>query len=384
MRQGQRQGTAGRHRVWMAMAMAIGLGMLSSTVQAQSAGASGSSVTIYGFLKADVEHVRASGGGAPSLSVNRLSNNLSVLGFRSKEDLGGGNSVWAQFETNVRVDNGEGPWGGRNTAIGLASATAGQIVLGQWESPLRFVSVYAIDPFTAGIFASNSIMGNGFATGANGVSPTSFDRRQPNLVQYWSPNWKNFEVRLAYAMPEEKTDEKSPSMWSGLVTYKSGPLFAAWGYEQHRSYFYDGSKDDAHRIALAYSFGPTRLRGSVERLSYEPERGQSLTRNALQVAVTHQITPQHEVMASYVRAQSPKGNTTKVVGGIGLPGTDASANQVSLGYVYRMSKRTDLWASYTKITNGATSNYNLSANSIPGMKPGQDPSGMGLGVTHRF
>lgn len=82
MRQGQGQGTAGRHRVWMAMA--IGLGMLSSTVQAQGAGASGSSVTIYGFLKADVEHVRASGGGAPSLSVNRLSNNLSVLGFRSK------------------------------------------------------------------------------------------------------------------------------------------------------------------------------------------------------------------------------------------------------------------------------------------------------------
>ncbi|MDR2334327.1 MAG: porin [Burkholderiaceae bacterium] len=343
----------------------------------------GDSVTIYGFLKADVEHVRASGGGAPSLSTNRLSNNLSVLGFRAKEDLGGGTSVWAQFETNVRVDNGEGPWGGRNTAIGL-STRAGQVVMGQWEAPLRFVSVYAIDPFTAGIFASNSIMGNGFATGANAVSPTSFDRRQPNLLQYWSPNLNGFEFRLAYAMPEERTADKNPSMFGGLVTYKNGPLYAAWGYEQHRSYFYGGSNDDAHRIAAAYSFGATRLRGSFERLSYEPERGQSLTRNAWQIAVTHQITPQHEVMASYVRAQSPRGNTTKALGGIGIPGTDADASQVSLGYVYRMSKRTDLWAAYTKITNGATSNYNLSANSIAGMKPGQDPSGIGLGITHKF
>ncbi|QIL73848.1 porin (plasmid) [Diaphorobacter sp. HDW4B] len=369
-----------RNRFWLRATALAALAPVMALAQTNV----GDPVTIYGFVKADVEHVRASGGGAPSLSVNRLSNNLSVLGFRMKEDLGAGLGVWAQIETNVRMDNGDGPWGGRNTAIGLSSSSAGQIVMGQWEAPLRFVSVYAIDPFTAGIFASNSIMGNGFATGANGVSPTSFDRRQPNLLQYWSPNLANFEFRLAYAMPEEKTEDKSPSMWGGLVIYRNGPLYAAWGYEQHRSYFYNGSKDDAHRIGVAYSFGPTRVRGSFERLSYEPERGQSLTRNAWQLAVSHQFTPQHEVMASYVRAQSPHGNTKKSVGGIGIPGTDAGANQVSLGYTYHMSKRTDLWTAYTRITNGATSNYNLSANSIGGMKPGQDPSGFGVGITHKF
>ena len=62
---------------------------------------------------------------------------------------------------------------GGNTAVGLATPL-GELVLGQWEAPLRFTSVYAIDPFTAGIFASNSIMGNGFAafpvlTGGVGV-----------------------------------------------------------------------------------------------------------------------------------------------------------------------------------------------------------------------
>ena len=215
------------NRFWLRAAALAALSPVMALAQTNV----GDTVTIYGFVKADVEHVRASGGGAPSLSMNRLSNNLSVLGFRMKEDLGAGLGVWAQIETNVRVDNGDGPWGGRNTAIGLSSASAGQIVMGQWEAPLRFVSVYAIDPFTAGIFASNSIMGNGFATGANGVSPTSFDRRQPNLLQYWSPNLSNFEFRLAYAMPEEKTEDKSPNMWGGLVTYRNGPL-----YESPRKY----------------------------------------------------------------------------------------------------------------------------------------------------
>ncbi len=358
---------------------AVGGIALPLSALAQSAGSD--SVTIYGFLKADVERVSVSG--APGMSMSRLSNNLSVLGFRVREDLGGGMAAWAQIETNVRVDTGEGPWGGRNTAVGL-STPMGDVVLGQWEAPLRFASVYAIDPFTAGIFASNSIMGNGFATAGNGQAPASFDRRQPNLVQYWSPNMGAWSFRLAYAMPEEKTAQSSPDMLSGLLSYKDGPLYAAWGYELHRSYFSAGSRDDAHRLALAYSFGPTRVRGSWERLSYEPAPGQTLQRSAWQVAVTHQIGDRQELALSYVKANSARGNTTKQVGGIGIPGTDSGANQISLGYTYRLSKRTDLWAAYTRIQNGATAVYNLSANGISGLKPGQDPSGVGLGVTHRF
>ncbi|MBS0505903.1 MAG: porin [Proteobacteria bacterium] len=364
------------------LAVALG-GLAPFAVQAQANGNGGNSLNIYGFLKVDVEHVRAAGGGAPALSQNRLSNNLSVLGFRVREDLGGGMAVWAQIETNVRVDTGDGPWGGRNTGIGLVTP-AGQLVLGQWEAPLRFTSVYAIDPFTAGIFASNSIMGNGFATATNAQSPASFDRRQPNLVQYWSPNLGGWALRLAYAMPEEKTATSSPDMFGSLVTYNNGPLYATWGYEQHRSYFYAGSRDEAHRLAAAYSFGPTRLRASWERLSYQPAAGQSLKRNAWQLAVTHDLGEQHQLQASYVRAGSASGNATKQLGGIGIPGTDSGASQVSLGYTYRLSKRTDLWGAYTRIANGATAAYNLSANSIPGMKPGQSPSGVGLGITHRF
>lgn len=361
----------------------IGLGALSLSAAALALSTSAQAqVTIYGFLKVDAEHVSASGAGGGVAGAKRLSNNLSVLGFRAREDLGGGLSAWAQIETNVKVDTGDGPWGGRNTAVGL-KGPYGELILGQWETPLRFVSVYAIDPFTAGIFASNTIIGNGFATAANGLAPQSFDRRQPNLIQYHSPVVEGFAARLAYAPSEEKTDKLAPDMFSGLVTYNRGPLYAAYGYEQHRDYFSAGSKDTAHRIGLAYSIGDTRLRFAWERLRYEPAAAKHLSREAWQLAATHTIG-QGQLRASLVKAQASRGTATAAIGGIAAPGTDSAATQVSLGYGYNLSKRTELWAAYTKINNGAAALYNLSANGIAGLKAGQDPSGLGLGITHKF
>jgi predicted porin len=362
----------------LAVATALGLAM-PVLAQAQS-----SNVSIYGFIKADVEHVSASGENAPPGQM-RVSNNLSVLGFRSTEDLGGGLSAFAQIETNVKIDTGDGPFGGRNTAIGLRGGL-GEVLLGQWESPLRFVSVYAVDPFTAGIFASNSIMGNGFATAANGVAPASFDRRQPNLIQYALPERSGFGGRLAYAPSEEKTATRAPDFLSGMLKYEQGPLFLAYGFEQHREYFAAGTRDMAHRIGAAYSFGPTRLRFSWERLRYEPTASSNLTRDALQLAATHEIGAA-TLRASYVRAGRTKGNASVASAallGLGAPGTDSGARQLSLGYGYALSKRTELWGAYTRVSNGATASYNLSANSLPGLRAGQSPSGLGLGITHKF
>ncbi|MDC6168631.1 porin [Paucibacter sp. XJ19-41] len=360
------------------LAALLAVAMLGAS-GAALAQAEGSAVSIYGFLKVDAEIVSGGSNG----SLKRLANNLSVLGFRAREDLGGGLSVWAQIETNVRADTGEGPWGGRNTGIGL-KGSLGELVLGQWETPLRFVSIYAVDPFTAGIFASNRLIGNGFATAANGAAAASFDRRQPNLIQYWSPSIQGFSARLAWAPSEEKTDKTAPELFSGLLSYSQGPLYAAYGYELHREYFGPGSADSAHRFGIAYSFGPTRLRGSWERLRYEPAPGQQLSRNAWQLALTHQLSASGSLRASYVRAGRSSGNASTAIGGIARPGSDSGASQVSLGYGHTLSKRTELWAAYTRISNGADALYNLSANSLAGLQAGQDPQGLGLGITHRF
>lgn len=352
----------------------------SPAIGQTTANAAGTSaVTVYGFLKVNVEQVGASGMSGP---LRRLSNNQSVLGFRAVEALGDGLQAWAQIESNVKVDTGDGPWGGRNTGIGLRGS-AGEILLGQWETPLRFVSVYAIDPFTASIFASNSILGNGFTTAANGVTPASFDRRQPNLIQWSSPVLQGVSARIAYAVPEEKTASTSPDLLSTLLSYQAGPLYLAWGHERHRDYLRADSLDTADRLAAAYSFGPTRLRATWEQLRYQPGPGTQLKRNAWQVAVTHNIGI-GQLRASWVQGEASTGNASKGLGSIGAPGTDSAAHQIALGYGHTLSARTELWGGWTRLSNGANSSYNLSANGIPNLKPGQDPYAWGLGMTHKF
>jgi predicted porin len=58
--------------------------------------------------------------------------------------------------------------------------------------------------------------------------------------------------------------------------------------------------------------------------------------------------------------------------------------QYTVGYGYALSKRSELWAAYTRTRNAARAAYNPSANPIPGMAAGQDPSGAGVGITHKF
>ncbi|MFZ6648054.1 porin [Undibacterium sp. TJN25] len=336
-----------------------------------------SNIGIYGFLKVDAESVSGSSG-----HIGRVSNNLSVLGFRGKEDLGDGMEAFFQLESNVFVDTGTGGEFTRNTGVGLRGRY-GQILGGIWESPYRFVSVYAIDPFTAGIFASNSILGNGFSTAGNGVAPASFDRRQKNLLQYFSPAWNGWNARIATSAREEKTAATNPGLVSALLTYEQGSLYLAYGYEQHTEYFAANTRDAGHKLGAAYNIGNTRLRFAWEKLRYEPTATTHLGRDAWQLAATHEIGV-HIFRASYVRAMNASGNAAAGVGGTGKPGGESGARQYAVGYGYNLSKRTELWAAYTRINNDKYAVYNLSGNPVPGLAAGQDPSGFGLGITHKF
>ncbi|WP_082616144.1 porin [Massilia sp. Root418] len=334
-------------------------------------------VSIYGFLKVNVESVAAGG-----IRQQRISNDLSVLGLRGTEDLGGGLQGFFQIEMPVAVDTGGGGDFTRNTAVGLRGSF-GQVLLGIWESPYRYVSVYAIDPFAAGIFASNAIMGNGFATAANAVAPASFDRRQKNLVQYSTPSYRGWNARVAASAREEKNGAANPGMEAALVTYEDEKLYLAYGAERHRDYFATRGKDTGHKLGLAYSLGGTRLRAAFERLRYAPAPGQHLSRNAWQLAATHNSGP-HIWRASLTRALDTKGNAATGVGGAGKPGPETGAAQYTAGYGYALSRRSELWAAYTRTRNEARAMYNLSANPIPGLAAGQDPSGFGVGITHKF
>jgi len=171
----------------------------------------------------------------------------SNFGIRGTEDLGNGLSAFFQIElaTTIGGPNAFTPASGgtaatyRNTGLGLRSTTWGSYMFGQWDVPFDTVGNNTINGATGGpttnviysILGGNAIAGSsvsgqtfdqmcnaasaavsGAATIAvpgGGVSPMNsaavclnhgmnFSRRQSGQLQWWSPNWNGFEVRVGY------------------------------------------------------------------------------------------------------------------------------------------------------------------------------------------
>lgn len=67
--------------------------------------------------------------------------------------------------------------------------------------------------------------------------------------------------------------------------------------------------------------------------------------------------------------------------------SDFDANQVSVGYDHALSKRTNLYLNYSKLTNKGNSTYfNQDATTLyrTGMVPGYDPTLLTFGIRHTF
>jgi predicted porin len=350
-------------------------------------------VTIYGTLNGDLESVKAEGatGSGTNLPArNRLSSNASNVGFRGSEDLGGGLKVIFQVESSVAFDSAPAgnTFASRNSNVGLTGGF-GTLSYGNWDTPFKIASS-RLDPFgNTGIGGHSSIIGNSQITGPNAPAGNSFSfqRRQNNSVQYWTPNFSGFSSRLAYSANEERTATRNPSLWSFSADYENGPLYVGLSYEEHRDYLAAGTKDKGSKVGAGYTlFGATRVMLAYERLEYEPTTSTNLRRNAWFAAVNHQIG-NHTLRAAYIKADDSTGNATTAVGGAGAPtpvnSGQTGASQWIVGYGYRLSKRTELYALYSRLRNDQAAAYDFSTNAI-GTATGADPTGFGAGIKHTF
>src|SRR5262249_51891851 len=161
-------------------------------------------------------------------------------------------SVFFQVESAVNVDGGGTNIASRNTAVGMETAW-GSWRLGQWDTPYKTVSG-AVDPmYFTGITYTGAIIGTpGFGVGPTTIGApagsgdgrtyaapanASFERRQGNSVQYWSPNVGALVVRLAYSVDENRSSSSpavtrvDPRIFSGSVEYERGMFYAAYAYE---------------------------------------------------------------------------------------------------------------------------------------------------------
>ena len=338
-------------------------------------------VQLYGRLNVALEALHASGGGA---NVQRVSNNRSVLGVRGSEDLGGGWQALFQVEGTLSPDTGAGSIAARDTRVGIAGPW-GTLFAGNWTLPYNSATS-ALDPFYPTTAGYMSLMGNGAGATENNTSNTySFDRRQQNSVHYWTPQWQGWSLRVAHGMAEERPASGAhPALTSASLLYDSGALYASLAHEEHHDYQGRGLSDRGSKLAIAWRVdSATQLAVALESLRYATATG-DLRRHTVYVSATRQFG-RHGLRVGLAHAQSATGNSLETIGTV-RAGAGTGATHATVGYDYQLSKRSSVYAYYTRLANGHNGIAGFAINSV-GRETGTAGatlSGVALGIKHNF
>jgi predicted porin len=335
-----------------------------------------SNVTVYGLV--DVAVVRESGGAAGS--ITKVTSGVgagSRLGFKGTEDLGGGMSALFLLENGFQADTGAMGQGGllfgRQVYVGLQGGF-GMVTLGRQYTP-QYLAVASIDPFGSGYAGDTKNLMT--ATG-NGTS------RMDNTIKYTSPTAAGVVAEVVYAPGEVASDNKAGRQFGGGLTYRAGPLMLRLAYHNRNNDTATLKTTENARNLVAggtYDIGSTRVhfaygvnkginsaipRNTANPFGYATPPVLSTDSRDLLVGLTVPLGV-HTLLASFI----DKNDRTRF---------DQDAHQIALGYKYNLSKRTELYAVYAKISNQHGAGYTV-GSAIEG---GTGDKALDLGIKHAF
>ncbi|MEZ5645039.1 MAG: porin [Burkholderiaceae bacterium] len=303
-----------------------------------------SSVNIYGLVDLSVGTTKAPGGtSTTALSSGKMT--TSYLGFSGSEDLGGGLSAVFRIEGFMRVDSGatgrfdaDTTWS-RTSSVGLSSKTLGTLTLGRNTTSL-FVNTLMYNALGDSFGYSPSIrhyFTSGTVTGDTGWSQS---------LAYSSPTFGGFRGGFAAT---SRTGNGSNVAFN--LNYGEGPFSAGLAAQQVKKDTATTSLDDTRTVQLgmAYDFGAAKVYGqlgTVKNLSTENS---------------------YDIAGLGVRVPLGGGALVAQYGSLS-PDVGADRDTLSVGYVYNLSKRTDVYVV-------------AMSDKVDGLSSG---NGASVGMRHRF
>ncbi|MBI4937284.1 MAG: porin [Nitrosomonadales bacterium] len=360
---------------------------------APAAMADTANVNIYGVVNASFDSISTgNSAGGSSQSATRVSSNQSRIGFKGNEDLGGGNNAFFLLESTVNADAGGNPAAGRNSYVGIGGDSWGSVLLGQNDSPYK-TSTRGMDLFQDGLADNRTLMGGAVGTAGVGRSAAiQFDGRNANVIQYDSPNFSGFKASLQYIAGAEgatTAGNVKGTAYSLAGTYAAGPMTLAAAYE-------------THDMGTATTGTMGAANGGVVN---QKERAYKLAGSYTMDAITGVLVYEKTDDGFGAGGANAMGHRTWYLGGkFAVTGSDAvklaytnannlgntantGAKQISLGYDHAMSKRTTVYALYTRLTNDSAATYALggtSTGAVANVGADADPSAFSVGVKHSF
>ena len=301
-----------------------------------------SSVQVYGRLNTSVERQKVG-----DVSTNGLYNNASRIGFRGTEDLGGGLKAGFVLESGFDSSTGAG-----NSGKGIDFKRQSELNLAGNFGMLR-MGVFTAESYYA--VADYGVLDQpNHDTGSLSDALYNYGMRDSNKIAYRTPVLLGgLTIEGAASFHEKAAGTNKKNGYDLAVNWEGGPLAFGGAYTQI-------GDDKNLGLRAHYTINAFQV-GAYYQRSDEDVRGK---RNAARV------TGQYTMGAS------------EFVAGFGWAGkwdnmSNSGARQLILGYNYNLSKRSKLFAGYTKVDNKANASY---ATGIAGA----DFSTFALGMRHNF
>ncbi|WP_175685563.1 porin [Burkholderia anthina] len=319
-----------------------------------------SSVTLYGLIDAGIAYTNNVNGGVQWRMATGTING-SRFGLRGTEDLGGGVKALFVLENGFNANNGglgqDGKLFGRFAYAGLSRSGYGTLTLGrQYDTLVDFVGPLSA---TAGDFGDT-----GFAHPFDNDN-LNHSVRINNAVKYTSDTIAGFKVGAMYGF-SNSTNFAGNRAYSVAASYTNGPLKLAGAYLQMngtkgstsasagatdvveaKSVSQGGWSVGADRMrayggGIGYVFGPATVGFVYTRSQYDNSGSFGSTGqvafNNFDVNVRYAVTPAVSLGAAYVYTDASVSNPDS------RHGTDPKWHQVDLQAVYKLSRRTDVYA----------------------------------------
>ncbi len=373
-------------------------------------------VTIYGQMNASVDSV-STGRVSNSVRTTQINDNSSRLGFKGTEDVGNGLSAVWQIEGGLSADGASSSTSGQNTGgssysgvtlgsrdtfVGLTGGF-GTAILGRHDTPYK-IATRSLDVFADNIADNRSIMGQ------SGNGATTFDGRQSNVIAYISPTMSGFTGAIGYVAGAEGVNSSTQtkgSAWSLAGLYGNGPIFGSLSYEKHNvgnaltgtlgdpsglaAPGIAGANESAWKIGGGYTMDAFKVGLVYEKTN--DNFGDKLGKSSSNMFGHHSIylSGAYTMGANVLKLAYTKASDLNDTADLG---SNTGAKQYSFGVDHHMSKRTTVYALYSKVKNDTNGVYGLTGGSNGGVAggalgasavaTGQDPSVFSLGMKHSF
>lgn len=342
-----------------------------------------SSLKIYGVIDVSLEritHYNKTTGGVMRMGPNNVYG--SRLGFRGSEDLGGGTSAVFNLEMGFNPKDGNfvllRPFG-REASVGLRHGPH-TLLMGRLLNPL----IDGVNRFDPTVYAQQSLASQDPGLVARGDNAVRYLYKAHGIKAsvFYSLGVDDMSTPIGQTAGAASTarDFAASAGYQGSALALSvvydrthGPLTTA----QHGIGYIapsllpakSTSADTAQRwvAAGAYRFGETEIRGGLRRLRVTSPTNR-LTSNLAWLGAVHHFSSAWTGVAGVYRNA--------------VANFDAKSTSYVLSAQYKLSKRTLLYANFSRVNNSRLSAIGTDTNlqTLPGL----NSSGTQLGITHFF